>query len=63
MPEVYLDLRGTSTINLFLRFLQRTITLDVQLGLKYAPIYIYVQIIHIEVIYALNIFAVKYVFS
>ena len=26
MPEVYLDLRGTHTIKLFLQFLQRTIT-------------------------------------
>ena len=63
MPEVYLDLRGTPTIKLFLRFLQRSTTLDVRLGLKYAPVYIYVQITHIEVIYALSIFAVKYIFS
>ena len=63
MPEVYLDLRGTHTIKPFLQFLQRTITLDVRLGLKYAPVYIYVQITHIEVIYALNIFAVKHIFS
>ena len=47
----------------FLWFLQRSATTDVQLGPKYASAFIYLQLSPIEFIDVLNIFAVKYTFS
>ena len=47
----------------FLWFLQRGSTIDVRLGSKYASVYIYIQVSLIEIIWILNVFAVKYTFS
>ena len=44
-------------------FLQRSSTMDVRLGPKYASAYIYEKLSPIEIICVLNIFAVKYTFS
>ena len=43
--------------------MQRSSTKDVRLGSKYASVYIYIEFSPIEIIYVLNIFAVKYTFS
>ena len=47
----------------FLRFLQRSSTIDARLGSKYASAYIYIQLSPIEIICILNIFSVKNTFS
>ena len=43
-------------------FLQRSSIKDVPSGSKYPSAYIYIQVSPIEIIYILNIFAVKYIF-
>ena len=47
----------------FLWFLQRSSTIEVWLGSKYACAYICIQLRSIEIISILHIFAVKYTFS
>ena len=44
-------------------FLQRSSTIVVLLGSKYASAYIYIQVCPTEIICMLNIFTVKYIFS
>ena len=62
MPEVYLDPNRTSAIKLSCDFCKEAPP-DVRLSSKYASTYIYIQFSLIEIICALNIFAVKYTFS
>ena len=47
----------------FLWFLQRSSTIYVLLGCKYASVYIYIQVNPREITYIFNIFAVKCTFS
>ena len=56
--EVYLEPGLT-----FLWFSQRNSTIDARLGSTYASAYIYIQVRPIEIMFILNIFTSKYIFS